>query len=99
MPGFLKTLTAVGTAAMLWVGGSILVHGLKELGFGQLEHLIHNAAVAVGHAIPQAMATFEWIAKATMDGIFGLAIGLLLIPVATGVIAPVWGRLFGKSGH
>lgn len=99
MPGFLKALTAVGTAAMLWVGGSILVHGLKELGFGQLEHLIHGWSVAAGQAVPQATATVEWIAKATMDGIFGLAVGLLLIPLATGVIAPLWGRLSGKSAH
>lgn len=99
MPGFLKALTAVGTAAMLWVGGSILVHGLKELGLGQLEHLIHGWSVAAGQAVPQATATVEWIAKATMDGIFGLAVGLLLIPLATGVIAPLWGRLSGKSAH
>ncbi len=97
MPGFLKALTTVGTAAMLWVGGSILVHGLKELGFGSLEHVIHNWAVAAGHAIPQATATVEWITKAAMDGVFGLAVGLLLIPVATGIIAPFWGRLFGKT--
>ncbi len=99
MPGFLKALTAVGTAAMLWVGGSILVHGLKELGFGQLEHLIHGWSVAAGQAAPSATATVEWIAKATMDGIFGLAVGLLLIPIGTGVIAPLWGRLSGKAAH
>lgn len=97
MPGFLKALTAVGTAAMLWVGGSILVHGLKELGFDQLEHVIHNWSVAVGQAVPQAIATVEWIAKAAMDGVFGLAVGLLLIPIATGLIAPIWERFAGKS--
>ena len=32
MPGFLTTLAAVGTAAMLWVGGGIIVHGLESYG-------------------------------------------------------------------
>ncbi|MEP2029943.1 MAG: DUF808 domain-containing protein [Paracoccaceae bacterium] len=99
MPGFLIALTAVGTAAMLWVGGSILVHGLKELGFGQLEHVIHDWAVAAGQAIPQSTATVEWIAKAAMDGVFGLVIGLLLIPVVTGIIGPVWAHFTNKSDH
>lgn len=100
MPGFLKLLSGVGTAAMLWVGGSILVHGLKELGFGQLEHLIHSGAVAAGHLVPlQATATVEWLAKAGMDGVFGLAVGLALIPVVTKVAAPAWAGVFGKGGH
>src|SRR5690606_31159512 len=32
MPGFLKALALVGTLAMLWVGGGIVLHGLEELG-------------------------------------------------------------------
>ena len=44
MPGFLKILAIVGTAAMIWVGGGILVHGLEEYGLPQLGHAIHAAA-------------------------------------------------------
>jgi hypothetical protein len=32
-----------------------------------------------------------------MDGVFGLALGLVLIPVATKVIVPVWSAVFGKA--
>ncbi len=32
MPVFLKVLAGVGTAAMIWVGGGILVHGLEHYG-------------------------------------------------------------------
>ena len=32
MPGFLTFLSAVGTAAMIWVGGAIIVHGLEAFG-------------------------------------------------------------------
>ena len=94
MPGFLVLLTWVGTAAMLWVGGSIIVHGLEELGFGWLGHHIHDWAIAVGHLVPsQFIGAAEWFAKAAMDGVFGLALGLALIPVAKTVITPVWQRI------
>ena len=89
MPKFMKLLTIVGTAAMLWVGGAIIVHGLEELGFAGLGHLIHDWAYALAHMVPAAWEGFvEWSAKAAMDGVFGLVLGFALIPVATKVIAP-----------
>ncbi|MBR9842996.1 MAG: DUF808 domain-containing protein [Rhodobacteraceae bacterium] len=98
MPKFMKLLTIVGTAAMLWVGGSIIIHGLEELGFGWLGHHIHDYAYAVGHMVPAAWeGATEWIAKAAMDGVFGLALGFVLIPVASKVIAPIMGAITGKS--
>ncbi|MCD9147734.1 DUF808 domain-containing protein [Pseudophaeobacter flagellatus] len=97
MPVLMWLLSVVGTAAMLWVGGSIIIHGLEVLGFGWLGHHIHDLAYAVGHMVPAAWTGFvEWSAKATMDGIFGVAWGLVLIPVATKVIGPVIG-MFSKS--
>ncbi|UWR21003.1 DUF808 domain-containing protein [Sulfitobacter sp. S190] len=102
MPGFLKLLTIVGTAAMLWVGGSIIVHGLEELGFGALGHLIHDAAYAVGHAVPAALEGFaEWFTKAAIDGVFGLALGMVLIPLGEKVVTPIWRAVFhrGKTAH
>ena len=33
MPVFMQVLSVIGTAAMTWVGGSIVVHGLYEFGF------------------------------------------------------------------
>ncbi|WP_146345170.1 DUF808 domain-containing protein [Falsiphaeobacter marinintestinus] len=98
MPSFMKLLTIVGTAAMLWVGGSIVIHGMEELGFGWLGHHIHDWAYAVGHAVPAQYTGFvEWVAKAGMDGVFGLALGFVLIPVATKVLAPMIGAITGKS--
>lgn len=98
MPGFMKMLTIVGTAAMLWVGGSIIIHGLEVLGFGWLGHHIHDWAAAVGHTVPENLRGItEWTAKAAMDGVFGVALGMLLIPLATSVIAPIWQRITGKT--
>ena len=52
MPVFLKVLGVVGTAAMVWVGGGILIHGLEEFGFPALAHAVHAAARSIGHALP-----------------------------------------------
>ncbi len=98
MPGLLKALTIIGTAAMLWVGGSIIIHGLEELGYGTLGHLIHDAASAVGNVMSISLQpSVEWFAKATMDGIFGLALGLVLIPIGEKLVTPVWRALFHRS--
>lgn len=96
MPGFLKLLTIIGTAAMLWVGGSIIIHGLEEMGFGTLGHLVHDAAKAVSGLVPiGAAGAADWFAKAAMDGLFGLALGLLLIPLGEKVVTPIWRKAFG----
>ena len=98
MPGFMRILTVVGTAAMLWVGGSIIVHGLEQLGFGWLGHSIHDLAVAVGHSVPADLkGIVEWCVTAALDGVFGLLLGFLLIPVATHVIGPVLEKFFGGT--
>ena len=98
MPVVMKVLSIVGTAAMLWVGGSIIIHGLEVLGFGWLGHHIHDWAYAIGHSVSEKWTgVVEWVSKATMDGIFGLAWGLVLIPVATKVIGPLWNSVLGKS--
>jgi predicted DNA repair protein MutK len=39
MPYFLTVLSGLGTAAMIWVGGGIILHGLEEYGLDWLPHL------------------------------------------------------------
>ncbi len=98
MPGFLKLLMVIGTAAMLWVGGSIIIHGMEQMGFAAPYEWIHHIAVAVGHAAPeQLMGAVEWTTTAAIDGIFGLALGLLLIPVGEKIITPIWRKVFHKA--
>lgn len=98
MPGLMKALTIIGTAAMLWVGGSIVIHGMEELGFGWLGHHIHDLAVLVGGLVPEAYrGAVEWTATAAMDGVFGVALGMVLIPVATKLLVPLVQALFGRK--
>ncbi|RKF16974.1 DUF808 domain-containing protein [Roseovarius spongiae] len=94
MPGFLALLLVVGTAAMLWVGGSILVHGAHELGWHAPDALIRSAVAGVLEGRGGAYAgALGWGLTALMDAVLGLAVGLVLIPIGTRVIGPLWGRL------
>ncbi len=79
MPTILKIISTVGTTAMLWVGGSIIVHGLKEFGWKAPYAIIHDAAVAVGGALSSGFA--EWFVTAALDGVIGLAVGLILVKI------------------
>ena len=88
MPGFLKALAIVGTAAMIWVGGGIIVHGLEGYGFGWLGHTIHDVAEAAAHAVPVAPGAVQWLVGAIGNGLVGLGLGLLLIPVVAYVLTP-----------
>ncbi|MBV1896981.1 MAG: DUF808 domain-containing protein [Rhodobacteraceae bacterium] len=94
MPKFMVLLLIIGTAAMLWVGGSIVLHGMKELGFGWLSHHIHDWAGLVAHMVPANLqAATEWTVTAALDGVFGVVLGMVLIPIVTYAITPVWERL------
>lgn len=97
MPKVMKTLSIVGTAAMLWVGGSIIIHSVKDLGWKAPYAFIHDIAVNIALRVPEALQGFvQWFATAFADGVFGVALGLALIPVVTKVITPAWKATFGK---
>ena len=90
MPVVMKLLVIVGTAAMIWVGGSIIVHGLHEMGWHLPYETIHEIAVAAAHRVPHSLeGTVEWAVTAGLDGMIGLVIGFVLIPIATRVIGPL----------
>jgi predicted DNA repair protein MutK len=89
MPVFLRALAIVGTAAMIWVGGGIIVHGLETYGFDWLGHAIHDAASAAARAAPVMPGLVGWLVGAAGSGIVGLAIGLALIPVVGHVFGPI----------
>jgi predicted DNA repair protein MutK len=89
MPYFLKVLAMVGTAAMLWVGGGIILHGLEEFGIKEPTHLVHGAATWAAGMVPSLAAAVEWIVTAALSGVLGLIIGGVTIPLAQYVIAPV----------
>ncbi|PLK24249.1 DUF808 domain-containing protein [Novosphingobium sp. TH158] len=78
MPKLLAVLSTVGTAAMLWVGGGILLHGSHELGF----HAPSDAAHAVQHWVELATGPLGgllgWLSYAVASAVVGLVLGGLV---------------------
>ena len=93
MPVFLTLLSVVGTAAMIWVGGGIVLHGLEVYGPPAIGHAVEGAAEAVAHAFPSVGAALEWAVVAAISGVLGLLIGAVLLPIVEFAIAPAWKRV------
>ncbi|WP_448581507.1 DUF808 domain-containing protein [Thermaurantiacus sp.] len=87
MPAVLAFLSVLGIAAMAWVGGGIVVHGLEGAGpLAVLPHLQHHLAHKAETLAPLAPAVFSWLASAALAGLVGLALGgfiLLILGAAT----------------
>jgi uncharacterized protein len=89
MPTFLSVLSVVGTAAMLWVGGDIILHGLAHYGLDAPEHLIKDTAKSIGSALPVFSGFVSWLLGALGSGVIGAVLGALTVPVVTYVISPL----------
>ncbi|MBL8555967.1 MAG: DUF808 domain-containing protein [Phenylobacterium sp.] len=78
MPVVLASLATIGTAAMLWVGGGIVVHGLHEYHFTPIPTWVEHAAAVAGQASPVASGAVSWIVTALLSAVVGLAVGGVL---------------------
>lgn len=97
MPKVLALIATVGTAAMLWVGGSILVHGVKDLGWPWPYDGIHHLAILAAQQVEAADGAVTWAVTAFLDGLVGLAAGLLLIPVVAMLLLPLFNLFAGRK--
>lgn len=95
MPVVMQLLSVVGTAAMIWVGGGIVAHGLSGFGFGFIEHGIEAFAHWAEELVPQIGGLLAELAIIAADLLFGMALGLVLIPIVGKVIAPAWRAIRG----
>jgi predicted DNA repair protein MutK len=75
MPGFLAALATLGTAAMLWVGGGIVLHGLGVFGLHAPEHAIEAVSHAVADVAPVLPSVLGWLSGAALSGLFGWGLG------------------------
>ncbi|MBS7810357.1 DUF808 domain-containing protein [Roseococcus pinisoli] len=96
MPGFLKLLGTVGTAAMLWVGGGILLHGLEGFGLAAPAAAVHDAAAAAARLVPPVGGAAGWLVTATVSALLGLAVGAVLVPLVGRIAMPLLERLRRK---
>ena len=81
MPRVMAALSVIGIAAMIWVGGGIIVHGLEEFGFGAIAHVLHDAGESAAHAVPVLAGLVAWTVNAAGAGLFGLAVGAIVVAV------------------
>jgi uncharacterized protein len=78
MPKLLAALSLIGTAAMLWVGGGIILHGSHELGL----HGPTDVAHAVQHAVEAATGSLGgvlgWLTYAVQAALVGVILGAVV---------------------
>lgn len=92
MPVVLSVLGNVGTIAMLWVGGGIILHGLEEMGLPAPAHVAHDIEHFVAGVSGPLGAVTGWIAYAAVSAVVGLVLG-----AAVAVIVHLIGKARGKA--
>lgn len=90
MPVVLASLAWIGTLAMLWVGGGILVHGLHEYQWDALPNFIEALAHPL-ETLPGVGPVTGWLAHAAAYAVVGLIVG--------GLITAVMHLVPRKGGH
>lgn len=75
MPKLLIALSVIGTVAMLWVGGGIILHGVHELGWHLLYDIGHGLEAMVTQATGALGGVFGWLSYATYSGVVGVVLG------------------------
>ncbi|GAB3029122.1 ABC transporter [Nocardioides flavus (ex Wang et al. 2016)] len=96
MPRLLSAISLIGTLAMLWVGGHILLVSLYEIGghdgllegtaVGDALHapygLVHHWEDAVHEAVGGALGgTLGWVLNTVVSGVVGLVVGGIVLAV------------------
>ena len=103
MPVVLSVLSTVGIAAMLWVGGHILLVGLDELGFTWPYDTVHHAEEDVDEALGAVGGVGAWLTNTAASAVLGLVVGAIVVAVMhlrggrRGTRPPSW-RPAGRSG-
>jgi predicted DNA repair protein MutK len=81
MPAVFRTIGIVGTVAMLWVGGHLVIANLAETFWHGPYDLLH----VITHAVEPAGPVVEWFADTATSAVFGLALGAVVVLVVTGI--------------
>ena len=81
MPVVLSVLSKVGIAAMIWVGGHILLVGLDDLGFSAPYDAVHHLEEDVHHALGAVGGVAAWLTNTAASAILGLVVGAIVVAV------------------
>ncbi|WP_312677359.1 DUF808 domain-containing protein [Microbacterium sp.] len=88
MPAVFRVISVVGTVAMLWVGGHLVLANLGEVGWHAPVDLLHG----VEHALEPLGPVVVWFGDTLVSAIAGLAVGLVIVGIALLI-----GKAFGKN--
>lgn len=95
MPRLLSGLSVIGTFAMLWVGGHIVLKGTADLGIGGLYALVEHAAEAVSAALSGRLGSaLGWLTETGCSLVFGMCWGAILLGLWR-LITLAWRRVRG----
>ena len=82
MPRLLAVISLVGTLAMLWVGGHILLVSLDELGLHAPYGLVHDWEVAVHDAVGGVVGSgLGWVVNTLASAVVGVVVGAVAVAV------------------
>jgi predicted DNA repair protein MutK len=81
MPLLLSALSTIGTVAMLWVGGHILLVGTDTLGWHAPYGLVHHAEEYVRHAVEAVGGLLAWLVNTAASAVIGLVVGAVAVGV------------------
>ncbi len=82
MPVLLKWLSVIGTAAMLWVGGHIIVVGTHELGWDGLYDIVHGLEESV-NGVSGIGGLLSWLVNTALSAVVGIIVGSIVVAIVT----------------
>ena len=80
MPHIFNAIGVVGTVAMLWVGGHLVIENLAEVGVPIFHHILEVAE----HAVSAAGGFVTWLVETLLSGIFGVILGAVIAWIVVG---------------
>ncbi|WP_205697663.1 DUF808 domain-containing protein [Conexibacter sp. SYSU D00693] len=81
MPIVMSVLSKVGIAAMLWVGGHILLVGLDDLGLHAPYDLVHDLEHEVDHALGAVGGVAAWLTNTLASAVLGVLVGAVVLAI------------------
>ena len=90
MPRVLAALSIIGTVAMLWVGGHILLVNVHEVGWWDAPYAwVHDVEHDIEHAVHGfGGAVLAWLANTGISAVIGLVVGSVVVLVLRVVPLP-----------
>ncbi|WP_406247867.1 DUF808 domain-containing protein [Microbacterium sp. M] len=88
MPAVFRVISVIGTVAMLWVGGHLVLANLGAVGLVGITDFVHG----IEHLLEPLGGFVVWFGDTLMSAIAGLVLGLVIV----GIVLLI-GRMLGKE--